>query len=378
MNKLRKYLLKRGKDDLLFAELNSDVVADIRKYMHDSGMSNNTINSYLKIINSFISAAIKEDVYVFFRHPFASVTYKKEEVVPDSLTQEDIEKIISTPISSDHFLYKYKLTFLFQFFAQGMRISDVQQLRFNMLKTEYIVYNMRKTASPMLVHMNKNLIEILKVVVRKYHINDGDPLFAQLFGFEEQLVATLYKFKKRIEEIYRVDNGYHLYLDGLVPLDENDTQTLKLKTEIEHLRFNTNNFYVNAFARFFSVDENYKRRFIFQFLADSDFKNIGEDNDFSKMTEKQYKTIRNNNIVIDRGLKKIQKLAGLSTDLKSHLARHSYTSQLLNTEGADIYMISKSLGHSDVKTTQSYISRFHNKKIDQGNRAISDKYEVKL
>lgn len=378
MKKLDKYLKHKGKDDLLFAELNSEMVADIRRYFHGNKLSHNTVNSYLKILKSFINVAIKEDEYVYFKHPFATTTFQKVTKTPDSLTEKDIEKIINLNIPTDNYLYKYKLTFLFQFFAQGMRISDVQQLRFNMIKGDYLIYDMRKTGTPMFVKLNDNLIKILKVIVRKYHINDNDPLFAQLFKLENERQLLVKQFKDRIFAVYQISAGYQFYLEGSIPINDEDEVSQDLKREIDRIDFNIDNYYANSFVKFFAVNKEYKTKFIFKYLSDEEFKNIGDDNDFSKMTEYQYKRKRNNNVVIDRNLKKIQKMADVSTTLKTHLARHSYTSQLLNTDGADLYLVSKSLGHSTIKTTEAYISRFQNTKIDKGNQAISDKFKLKI
>lgn len=46
-----------------------------------------------------------------------------------------------------------------------------------------------------------------------------------------------------------------------------------------------------------------------------------------------------------------------------HVARHTYAT-VLKRSGVNIGIISESLGHSDLKTTQIYLDSFENSEID--------------
>ena len=58
--------------------------------------------------------------------------------------------------------------------------------------------------------------------------------------------------------------------------------------------------------------------------------------------------------------------AGITKSITFHCARHTHATLLL-TYGADIYTVSKLLGHKDVKTTQIYAKIVDQKKIDAVN-----------
>lgn len=55
----------------------------------------------------------------------------------------------------------------------------------------------------------------------------------------------------------------------------------------------------------------------------------------------------------NRNLKFVQLLAGVQTNLKSHVARHTFAVQFLN-RGGSMEALSKLLGHTNMKTTQIY------------------------
>ena len=60
-----------------------------------------------------------------------------------------------------------------------------------------------------------------------------------------------------------------------------------------------------------------------------------------------------NESVINKALKRVCKLAGITKQVSSHTLRHSFATHLLQN-GVDIRAVQCQLGHSDVKTTEIY------------------------
>jgi site-specific recombinase XerD len=67
---------------------------------------------------------------------------------------------------------------------------------------------------------------------------------------------------------------------------------------------------------------------------------------------------------VNRWLKVIGENVGIETELTTYVARHSYAT-VLKRSGVNVALISETLGHSDLKTTQIYLDSFENSQIDE-------------
>ncbi len=68
-------------------------------------------------------------------------------------------------------------------------------------------------------------------------------------------------------------------------------------------------------------------------------------------------------------LKQIAELAKIDKKVTSYVARHSWAT-IANFSGTATGIISQGLGHSDIKTTQTYLAEFDNSEIDNVNANI--------
>lgn len=66
---------------------------------------------------------------------------------------------------------------------------------------------------------------------------------------------------------------------------------------------------------------------------------------------------------INRELKVLGEMIGLEMPLTTYVARHTYAT-VLKRSGVSVALISESLGHSDLSTTQIYLDSFENSQID--------------
>lgn len=67
---------------------------------------------------------------------------------------------------------------------------------------------------------------------------------------------------------------------------------------------------------------------------------------------------------INRELKVLGELIGLEIPLTTYVARHTFAT-VLKRSGVSVALISESLGHSDLSTTQIYLDSFENSQIDE-------------
>lgn len=73
--------------------------------------------------------------------------------------------------------------------------------------------------------------------------------------------------------------------------------------------------------------------------------------------------------MINRNLKEIGKMIGLSTPLTMYCARHSWAS-IAHNEGVPVSIISEGMGHDSETTTQIYLSSLDTSAIDKANKKI--------
>jgi integrase len=128
---------------------------------------------------------------------------------------------------------------------------------------------------------------------------------------------------------------------------------------------------VNLIANI-NTNEDIRTDFVFSLLDNKDFYNIDND-DFSELSEPQYRKFQSVRSYYNKLLKLVASQANINKRLTSHLSRHSYTSLMIELGvNINLYDLMTSLGHSHLSTTQKYIQRISNKKIDKLNLVISE------
>ena len=86
-------------------------------------------------------------------------------------------------------------------------------------------------------------------------------------------------------------------------------------------------------------------------------------------TERQQ--YRNQLIRINRHLKKIGMLLGISIPLSTYVMRHSWAT-IAQDKGISLSVISEGLGHDSEMTTKVYLDSIQRSKVDKANRLILD------
>lgn len=75
------------------------------------------------------------------------------------------------------------------------------------------------------------------------------------------------------------------------------------------------------------------------------------------------------NVMVNKALKKVANKAGIQLKLSFHISRHSFARHAANM-GMNVYAISNALAHSDLKTTQNYLSGFNESLLDKEMSSI--------
>ena len=85
--------------------------------------------------------------------------------------------------------------------------------------------------------------------------------------------------------------------------------------------------------------------------------------------EQKFRRIKKVTYVVDKNLKKIGVVIGLSLPLTTYVARHSFAT-VLKRSGVNVSIISEALGHSDLKTTQIYLDSFEDDQMDKAMKNL--------
>lgn len=86
-------------------------------------------------------------------------------------------------------------------------------------------------------------------------------------------------------------------------------------------------------------------------------------------SEQQYERVKKVNKRINKYLKEIGEHLKFPIPLTTYVARHTYAT-VLKRSGVNIAIISESLGHSDLATTQIYLDSFENSQIDEAMKNL--------
>jgi integrase len=419
ITKLKKFLATKKLTNLYFSEITPVFLRELKYYLETSKdpklLSKNSVNHYLKIIKSIINKSTKDDYYTYVKHPFNTILLKKEKLAKKVLNDKDLNVLIKAEIKSPE-LNDTRDMFLFQLFSNGMRVSDLLLLRWGNISVSdhRINYTMFKTGTPISIPINLNLATILSKRLGSY---DN---WEKLYNMSSTPFSTSYQkpspFGKNIVLGYTIkmfddvisikvvknegitkyvssqnSNRYHTGKSGssetsISKMDradrvikykgykiwEEDYEIKRVIDKREELVHQIEMMFIHSVMG--KINKEPKNHLIFPYLPKELFKNEVKNRDLNL---EQYKRLKHTTIVYNRKLKRLQEECEIETPLTSHVPRHSFTNILLKMDGINLYDISQSLGHTNLKTTENYImGGFNVEKIDYLSKEISTKYNL--
>ncbi|MNQ29871.1 site-specific tyrosine recombinase XerD [compost metagenome] len=396
-NKFIKYLGSIGFTDLKFNQLTNQRVREFHKYIIEIGNSIDTANYNLKSFKAIITKAKRANIVTYITDPFDNIQYKYSAKKYKALTSNDIKNLITTNFidtrkptynNKNINLNEIRNIFLFQFFTQGLRSSDVILLRWSnfqikndSIKIDYVMFKTKKGMSLNLTYMALKMLnyplfriypnlenEINEIELRKLDYIEQIEKFSKLLTEDNQEMTQVIQLAATIDENYKAKakaiankQASNISYKGIIAMNK------ELLKEVE----------VNVFRKYIEAIQGVimsekKNDFVFYFLDNKDFSNF-KDNTFDNLTALQYKRLTGTRSYYNQLLKLIQSQAKIQPTLTSHIARHTYTQLLLENE-ASISDISYSLGHSHLSTTQTYISKLPSNNITTINTLLSDQF----
>ncbi|MEN3324233.1 tyrosine-type recombinase/integrase [Mariniflexile soesokkakense] len=392
-NRFSGYLNNVGLDDLKFHQLNTDHVQGFYSYMRNTGCAQNTANYNMKSFKAMINKGIKSGIVNYYHNPFALLKLKFTDTKHKTLTKDEVSRLLNTDFKDNRIqrynslnvdLNEIASIFLFQLFGQGMRVSDVQLLKWSnfevtngVILIDYRQYKSKKKVTLKLTQIScKLLLKRLKqydktIVERVTDLEFHNERYNDEIAKAKKLLAET-DSKKEINKITQLldsDNGnkkeatrlgWELGQKEIIRMFEGKLNEVKTKI---HNEFAT---LINSLSK-----GDHANDFVFHFFTNDElFKNY---KDGEELTDKQYSRLQGTRSYYNGLLKEIKKQAEIKINLSSHVARHTYTQLILNSD-ADVVAVSKALGHSNLATTQTYISQLPNARLLNINDDLSNSF----
>ena len=181
--------------EVLFDQLNADLIAEYEAYLKGRSNSPNTVSFYMRILKAVYNRAV-EDGLTEQRHPFKSVYTGVEKTLKRAISLNDLKHIKGLDLSLKPNLDFARDMFLFCFYTRGMSFIDMAYLRKKDLQNGILSYRRRKTGQQLFIKWERCMQEI----VDKYPINETEYLLPIITKRDED-----YR-KQYTNELHRVNH----------------------------------------------------------------------------------------------------------------------------------------------------------------------------
>lgn len=155
--------------DILFGELNSDLLMEYEAYLKNRGNSPNTISFYMRILKAVYNRAV-ENGLTGQRNLFKSVYTGVEKTLKRAIHLNDIRRIKRLDLSLKPHLDFARDMFLFCFYTRGMSFVDMAYLKKGGIANGILTYRRKKTGQQLFIRWEKCMQEIID----KYPVNETE------------------------------------------------------------------------------------------------------------------------------------------------------------------------------------------------------------
>lgn len=155
-------------EDLLFDELDSDLMMRYEAFLNSSGVSRNTVSFYMRIIRAVYNRAVEQEL-TEQNHPFRHVYTGVDKTVKRAISFTAIKRIKALDLSRDPALDFARDMFLFSFYTRGMSFIDMAYLRKTDLRSGVLIYRRRKTGQQLTIKWET----CMQAIVAKYESGTG-------------------------------------------------------------------------------------------------------------------------------------------------------------------------------------------------------------
>lgn len=293
-------------------------------------------------------------------------------VEPKMLYPDEIKRLIDYTYSSyrktDKTMHA-KYQFLFQFFASGLRVSDILLLNYKHFTKGRIEFVVKKSGKKISIPFMYNACKMLgyfypneyEAAVIENPLGDID-----LMSYEVEELISVNSNKKPLADLTIKDLvQFKQFLDD----DRSNDNTNRLKV-LKEIVSRVEKQVANSMCRIIGEKPS---GLVFDYLEYEDFKDL-RIMDKKELTKAQTYKLHRGRTKYNGRLTRIAKRIGIDK-ITSHVSRHSFAYYMLST-GATVEEISFALGHASIEITQSYIKQFPSKYSDDAIDRFGSSFSI--
>ncbi|TAF48689.1 MAG: hypothetical protein EAZ63_03825 [Runella slithyformis] len=206
LNKFKRFL---GRDELLFPELDYNIINDFLKNCAKRGNGQNTINKDYRNLRAAYREAQRDGTYETERDPWIRVVCPKEKTIRRRLSNEELQLVANYELKPNTVAYHSRAAFMLSFYLQGARVSDILQLKWSNIigiRCEFIASKTGKLSSKKLPEQALPILQYFREHRHKPKPTD----YILPFVKKDPKTTSPEEFRKHIESMNSQINT-HLY-----------------------------------------------------------------------------------------------------------------------------------------------------------------------
>lgn len=157
---LNSFLRFRGERDLLFEEVDSNLMVEYETFLKGINVCPNSSSFYMRNLRAIYNRAVERDLTVQ-RYPFKHVYTGVDKTVKRAVPLKVIRRIRDLDLTLSPVLDYARDLFMFSFYTRGMAFVDMAYLKKKDLQNGVLVYRRQKTGQQLFIKWEKPMQEIV-------------------------------------------------------------------------------------------------------------------------------------------------------------------------------------------------------------------------
>jgi site-specific recombinase XerD len=169
---VNQFLVSIKNEQLLFSEIDFDLLEKFRYNLIKKGLKINSISNYIRTIRAIYNKAIKLKVVERSFYPFHEFSIKSEKTAKRAISKDDIIKMKQSKLVANSTAERLLNYFMLSFFLRGISFTDLAYLKHSNIIDGRVEYKRRKT------HKNYSikLFPLAETIINKMYVPGNDYL----------------------------------------------------------------------------------------------------------------------------------------------------------------------------------------------------------